>query len=195
MATSAVLFSGSIEDWFRTKGGIRQGCLLSETLFHIILEKDHGTRLRRSWRQCQHLRQNRHCQHFRQSNHQSPLYWWHRWLSRRGRMEKLVERLYKASSLWQGDQCREDQADDKQHQRHQQRDPSKWTEAWDSHKLQVPGLSCIWGSQQGWKQFETTGAFISVPRYAWCAFLSHPFSCMLVNHGPSHQSWKEEYEP
>ena len=25
--------------------------------------------------------------------------------------------------------------------------------------------------------------------------LSHPSSCMLVNHDPSHQSWKEEYRP
>ena len=32
-------------------------------------------------------------------------------------------------SLWRGDQCHEDQADDKQHQWHQQRDQSKWTEA------------------------------------------------------------------
>ena len=30
----------------------------------------------------------------------------------------------------------------------------------------------------------------------WCAPLSHPSSCMLVNHGPSQQSSKdEEYEP
>ena len=26
----------------------------------------------------------------------------------------------------------------------------------------------------------------SVPRYDWCAPLSHPSSCMLVNHGPYH---------
>ena len=31
-------------------------------------------------------------------------------------------------NLWHGDQCREDQADDKQHQWHQHRDKSKWTE-------------------------------------------------------------------
>ena len=28
-----------------------------------------------------------------------------------------------------------------------------------------------------------------------CAPLSHPSSCMLVNHGPSQQSSKEEYKP
>ena len=40
-----------------------------------------------------------------------------------------------------------------------------------------------------------TGVFLSVPRYDWCAPLSHPSSCMLVNHGPSQQSSKEEYKP
>ena len=30
------------------------------------------------------------------------------------------------------------------HQWHQYREQSKWTEAWDSHKLQVPGLSYNW---------------------------------------------------
>ena len=38
-ATSAVLFNGSIRDWFRTTFGVRQGCLLSTTLFKIFLEK------------------------------------------------------------------------------------------------------------------------------------------------------------
>ena len=40
-----------------------------------------------------------------------------------------------------------------------------------------------------------TGVFLSVPRYAWCASLSHPSSCMFVNHGPSLPSSKEEYKP
>ena len=38
-ATSAVLFNSSIGDWFRTTVGVRQGCLLSPTLFNIFLEK------------------------------------------------------------------------------------------------------------------------------------------------------------
>ena len=37
-ATSAVLFNSSIGDWFRTTVGVRQGCLLSPTLFNIFLE-------------------------------------------------------------------------------------------------------------------------------------------------------------
>ena len=38
-ATSAVLFNSSIGDWFRTAVGVRQGCLLSPTLFNIFLER------------------------------------------------------------------------------------------------------------------------------------------------------------
>ena len=38
-ATSAVLFNSSIGDWFRTTLGVRQGCLLSPTLFNIFLER------------------------------------------------------------------------------------------------------------------------------------------------------------
>ena len=38
-ATSAVLFKSSIGDWFRTAVAVRQGCLLSPTLFNIFLER------------------------------------------------------------------------------------------------------------------------------------------------------------
>ena len=38
-ATSAVLFNSSLGDWFRTTVGLRQGCLLSPTLFSIFLER------------------------------------------------------------------------------------------------------------------------------------------------------------
>ena len=44
-------------------------------------------------------------------------------------------------------------------------------------------------------QFGLTRVFLSAPRYDWCAPLSHPSSCMLVNHGPSQQSSKEEHKP
>ena len=46
-ATSAVLFNSSIGDWFQTTVGVRQGSLLSPTLFNIFLERI-MTRLRRS---------------------------------------------------------------------------------------------------------------------------------------------------
>ena len=36
-ATSAVFFNSSIGDWFRTTVGVRQGCLLSPSLFNIFL--------------------------------------------------------------------------------------------------------------------------------------------------------------
>ena len=38
-ASSAVLFNSRIGDWFRTTVGVRQGCLLSPTLFNIFLER------------------------------------------------------------------------------------------------------------------------------------------------------------
>ena len=38
-ATSAVLFSSSLGDWFQTTVGARQGCLLSPTLCNIFLER------------------------------------------------------------------------------------------------------------------------------------------------------------
>ena len=38
-ATSAVLFNGSIGDWFQTTVGVWQGCLLSPILFNIFLER------------------------------------------------------------------------------------------------------------------------------------------------------------
>ena len=37
--TSAVFFNSSIEDWFRPTAGVRQGCLLSPTLFNIFLKR------------------------------------------------------------------------------------------------------------------------------------------------------------
>ena len=38
-AISAVLFNSSIGDWFRKTVGVRQGCLLSPTLFNLFLER------------------------------------------------------------------------------------------------------------------------------------------------------------
>ena len=38
-AQSAVLFNGSTGEWFRITVGVRQGCLLSPTLFNIFLER------------------------------------------------------------------------------------------------------------------------------------------------------------
>ena len=38
-ATSAVYYNSSVGEWFRTTVGVRQGCLLSPTLFIIFLER------------------------------------------------------------------------------------------------------------------------------------------------------------
>ena len=38
-AESAVYFDGIIGEWFRTTTGVRKGCLLSPTLFNILLEQ------------------------------------------------------------------------------------------------------------------------------------------------------------
>ena len=38
-ATGAVLFKGSIRDWFQTTVGVRQGCLLSPSPLNIFLER------------------------------------------------------------------------------------------------------------------------------------------------------------
>ena len=86
------------------------------------------------------------CQHWRQNNHQPPLCWWNWWLSRSGRRTGKFSWASQQSlhSLCHGDQCQEDQADNKQHQWHQHRDQSEWTEALDSHKFQIPGLSYKW---------------------------------------------------
>ena len=80
-----------------------------------ISGKDHDRCLRRS----RSLRQ-----HLEAKQSPSPICWWHRWLGGRGRRTGTISwaSLYSLHCLWHGNPCREDQVDDKQHQRHQQGD-------------------------------------------------------------------------
>ena len=107
-ATSAVLFNGNIGDWFRTTVGVRQGCLLSPTLFNIFLERimadaleDHKGTVSIGGRTITNLR------------------------FADGIDDLAGEEELEIQSLPHGDQYREDQADDKQHHQHQQRDESE----------------------------------------------------------------------
>ena len=48
-ATSAVQMNGSIGEWSRTAVGVRQGCLLSPTIFNIFSRTDHVWCPGRAW--------------------------------------------------------------------------------------------------------------------------------------------------
>ena len=116
---------------------------------------DHDRRLRRSWR---------HCQHWRQNNHQSPLCRWHRWwLSRREELAKLVKRLNKASTAY-GMEISAEKTNLMTNNTSGINTEIKKerTEAWDSHKLQVPGLSYNWWGFQAWDtlQYSTDNSSI-----------------------------------
>ena len=95
-ATSAVLFNDSIGDWFRTTVGVRQGCLLSPTLFNIFLERimtdaleDHEDTVSIGGRTITDLR-------FADDIDG---------LAGEEELAKVVEHLNSFHSLWHGDQC------------------------------------------------------------------------------------------
>ena len=92
------------EDWFRTTAAVRQRCLLSPTLFNIFLERimtdaleDHEGTVSTGGRTITHLLSASDIEGLAGEEEE---------------LAKLVECLDKAFSLWHGDQCREDQADD-----------------------------------------------------------------------------------
>ena len=110
-AISVLLFNGSIGDWFRTTFGVRQGCLLSPTLFNVFLERimtdaleDHEGTVSIGGRATTNVRFADDIDGVAGEEEE---------------LAKLVEQTL--HSLRHGDKCREDQADDKQHQWHQHR--------------------------------------------------------------------------
>ena len=130
-AQSAVLFNGSTGEWFRTTVGVRQGCLLSPSLFNVFLERimcealdDHedrvsiGGRFNTNFRfaddivlmQKSRRRSGRPCRPSRYNHH----------------------------NVQNGDRSRQDKSDDKQPKWIPKRDQDKKSEARRSGELQVP---------------------------------------------------------
>ena len=100
--------------------GVRQRCLLSPTLLNIFLERiiidtleDHEGTVSIGGRTITNVR-------FADDVYGLAV--------EEKELTKLVGRQSR-HSLRHGDQCQEDQAGDKQHQWHQHRDQSEWTEA------------------------------------------------------------------
>ena len=117
--TRAVFFNGSIGDWFRTIDEVRQGCLLSPTLFNIFLERiltdaleDHEGTVNIGSRAITYLR-------FADDTDG---------LAGQKELAKLVERLDKASTVYGMEINAFEDLDDKHYQWHQQGDQSKRTE-------------------------------------------------------------------
>ena len=93
-ATIAVYLNGVIGDWLRTTVGVRQGCLLSQSLFNIFLERimtdaleDHQGTVSIGGRTITNLR-------FADD------------------IDGLAGKEEELARLWHGNQCREDQTDD-----------------------------------------------------------------------------------
>ena len=129
-AQRAVLFNGSTGEWFRTTVGVRQGCLLSPTLFNIFLERimsealdDHegnvsiGGKLITNFRFADDI------------------------VVKAGEEEEagiLIDRLDRTTTKVQKrDRSRQDKSDDKQPKWLPNRDQDKRSEARRSGKLQV----------------------------------------------------------
>ena len=135
-ATSAVQMNGSIGEWFRTTVAVRQGCLLSTTLFNIFLEQiisdaleEHDGKVSIGGRNIAKLRFADDMNALAEEEQE---------------LEDLVESLDKTlHKVLDGDQCREDQTDDKQCQWHPERDKGKRAEVGHCNKLQVPWSSCF----------------------------------------------------
>ena len=100
-----VFFNNNIGDWFRTTVGVRQGCLLSPTLFNIFLERimsdaleDHEGTVSIGGRTITNLRFADYIDGQAGSEEE---------------LANLVKRLDKnLHTLWHADQCRKNKTDD-----------------------------------------------------------------------------------
>ena len=123
--------NGSIGEWSRTTVGVRQGCLLSPTLFNIFLERimsdaleEHDGKVSIGGRNITNLRFADDIDALAEEEQE---------------LEALVESHDKTCTRYN----REDQTDDKQCHWHPERDKDKRTEAGHCNKLQVPLSSCF----------------------------------------------------
>ena len=136
-ATSAVQMNCSIGEWFRSTVGVRQGCLLSPTLFNIFLERimsdaleEHDGKVSIGGRNITNLRFADDIDALAEEEQE---------------LEALVESLDKICTRYKMEISAEktNQTDDKQCQWHPQTDKGKRTEAGHCNKLQVPWSSCF----------------------------------------------------
>ena len=131
-ATSAVQMNGSIGEWFRTSVGVRQGCLLSPTLFNIFLERimsdaleDQDGKVSIGGRNITNLRFAEDIDALAEEEQE---------------LEALLDKTctrYKMEIS-----AEKNQTDDKQRQWHPERDNGKRAEVEHCDKLQVPWSSC-----------------------------------------------------
>ena len=135
-ATSAVQMNGSIGEWFRTTVGVRQGCLLSPTLFNIFLKRimsdaleKHDGNVSIGGRNITNLRFSDDIDALAEEEQE---------------LEALVESLDKTSTRYKIEiSAEKTKTDDKQCQWHPERDKGKRTEVGHCNKLQVPWSSCF----------------------------------------------------
>ena len=134
-ATSAILFNGSIGDWFRTTVGVRQGNLLPPTLFNIFLERimtdaleDHEGTVSIGGRTITNLRFADDIDGLAVKEEE---------------LENLVGRLDKASTAYGMEISAEKTKLMTNNSNSIIKEIKVNGQACNSHKLQVPGLSCI----------------------------------------------------
>ena len=128
--------NGSNGEWFRTAVGVRQGCLLSPIVFNIFLERimsdaleEHDGKITIGGRNITNLRLADDIDALAEEKQE---------------LEALVESLDKnLHTVFDGDQCGEDQTDDKQRQWHPERDKGKRAEVGYCNKLQMPLSNCF----------------------------------------------------